>query len=286
MHRSALRFATLVIATVAFLSCCTQAFALWAAPVADCSITLPYAASYQGRTHHGVDLAAPACAEVRTPVDGTVVFAGQVPADGGGSCWAVTLETGEGLRISLLPLDSTRVSAGGSVTAGEPVGALAAAGDDSGSEAHLHLSLRKGEAYLDPTAFLPTAPVQAPQPMPVPEPPAPVQPPVSGGLAAASAAPATPQPQAAAAAAAVAPAAASMPAVVEAPAAPVVATPRQTAETRPIEPETDVTGLGQTPKFGISLPPVKTTLSASLLLAMALTGVAIAYQRRVACHAS
>jgi len=92
-----------------------------------------------------------------------VTFAGTVPADGGGTCGAVTVEMADGLRVSLLPLAEVFVEAGDRVSAGEPVGVLAEAGDDSCSAAHLHLGARRGTAYVDPTGFLPVAVVDAPE---------------------------------------------------------------------------------------------------------------------------
>jgi hypothetical protein len=118
-------------------------------------VILAFAERYDGHTHRGIDLAAPAGSEVRAPAAGTVVFAGTVPADGGGTCNAVTVELVDGLRVSLLPLESVLVAAGDSVSAGDGVGYLAQAGDDSSAEAHLHLGLRQGDTYLDPAGLLP-----------------------------------------------------------------------------------------------------------------------------------
>lgn len=136
----------------------------WAPPVEGCSIVLPYAASYAGKTHRGVDLEADAGAEVMSPAAGTVTFAGQVPADGGGTCGAVTIELSDGLRVSLLPLGEVFVTAGDSVATAEVVGMLASTGDDSTPAPHLHLGLREGTRYLDPTALLPLAVPSGPEP--------------------------------------------------------------------------------------------------------------------------
>ncbi|MBN2839347.1 MAG: peptidoglycan DD-metalloendopeptidase family protein [Coriobacteriia bacterium] len=127
----------------------------WSPPVDGGGIMLPFGATYPGGVHRGVDLPAGAGAEVRAPSAGTITFAGTVPADGGGTCNAVTLETTDGQKISLLPLEGVYVRAGAAVFPGDPVGRLAAAGDDSSSAPHLHLSLREGDRYIDPTPMLP-----------------------------------------------------------------------------------------------------------------------------------
>jgi hypothetical protein len=136
----------------------------WVAPVPGCAIVTAYGQPYPGGTHRGVDLRAEPGTPVSTPGAGRVTFAGRVPADGGGTCGAVTVEFEDGLRVSLLPLSEVFVSAGETLAAGEVVGSVAVLGDNSHSESHLHLGLRRGEAYLDPTGLLPAAVVPAPEP--------------------------------------------------------------------------------------------------------------------------
>lgn len=150
----------------------------WNEPVSGGAVILAFAERYNGRTHRGIDLAAPAGAEVRAPSGGTVVFAGTVPADGGGTCHAVTVELVDGLRVSMLPLESVLVAAGDRVSSGDAVGHIAQAGDDSSAAPHLHLGLRDGEAYLDPAGLLPaptsvTPTVDAEVPCTVSSPPTP-----------------------------------------------------------------------------------------------------------------
>ncbi|MCK8115142.1 murein hydrolase activator EnvC family protein [Anaerosoma tenue] len=127
----------------------------WCMPVDGASIDTPFGASCVGGVHRGVDLAAPASSPVRAPAAGRVLFAGPVPADGGGTCGAVTIEIAEGIRVSLLPLEALHVSVGDTVHAGEVVGRLAPTGDDSMSVPHLHMGLREGDAYRDPAPMLP-----------------------------------------------------------------------------------------------------------------------------------
>jgi murein DD-endopeptidase MepM/ murein hydrolase activator NlpD len=146
--------------------------AAWVAPVSGCVIITAFGESYPGGTHRGVDLRAPSGAEVAVPAAGRVTFAGSVPADGGGRCGAVTVETADGLRVSLLPLALVFVTGGEEVVGGETVGIVAATGDDSNAEPHVHLGLRRGDTYLDPTGMLPSAEVVspvAPDSQPVPD---------------------------------------------------------------------------------------------------------------------
>ncbi|MHB1016544.1 MAG: murein hydrolase activator EnvC family protein [Coriobacteriia bacterium] len=147
----------------------------WSLPVSGAAISLRFGAEYPGGVHRGIDLSADAGAEVQAPAAGRVAFAGTVPADGGGTCNAVTIETADGHKISLLPLESVHVRAGASVCAGDMVGRLSASGDDSTGSPHLHLSLRQGDRYIDPAPMLSVGggaePVMPPVLDTAPEPP-------------------------------------------------------------------------------------------------------------------
>jgi len=153
-----------VLVCVAAAASPAAAGELWSAPVDGCSVALAFGAHYADKTHRGVDFVADAGADVRSPADGIVAFAGTVPADGGGTCSAVTVELADGLKVSLLPLDGVFVKAGDRVSAAEAVGVLAASGDDSWAASHLHLGTRQGSAYVDPTGFLPVAVAETPEP--------------------------------------------------------------------------------------------------------------------------
>ena len=147
----------------------------WEPPVPGCVVLTGYGAACVSGVHRGVDLQAQGGTEVSAPAGGLVSFAGAVPADGGGTCGAVTIELADGLRVSLLPLDEVFVRVGDALEPGEVVGTLAAAGDDSVAEPHVHLSLRQGDAYLDPSGMLPEPETEgdAAAPMsPEPSPPA------------------------------------------------------------------------------------------------------------------
>ncbi len=130
-----------------------SAWAAWPSPVAGGDVLLSYGAVHEGGTHRGVDVACAPGADVLAPGDGTVVFAGSVPADGGGTCGAITILTADGLRISFLPIDELAVSQHEQVRSGDRLGAVAPRGDASSEATHLHIGVRRGDAYLDPSAF-------------------------------------------------------------------------------------------------------------------------------------
>jgi len=130
----------------------------WEWPV-EGTVTVGYGARYateQGTacTHGGVDIGAPEGTTVRACAAGEVTFSGLVPAGEGERAWAVTVLTGDGLRVTYLPLSRASVSKGADVAAGAALGELAGAGDASSASPHLHLGVRRGETRLDPLAFL------------------------------------------------------------------------------------------------------------------------------------
>lgn len=131
-------------------------------------VLLGYESSYSqgGRSvvHRGVDLSASEGDTVSSPLTGRVSFAGRVPAPGGGSRNVVTIEFGDGLRITLLPLDRITVKAGQQVSQGDSIGAVAVVAGESTPAPHLHVSVRKGETYIDPMPFLPVQTAMTAQP--------------------------------------------------------------------------------------------------------------------------
>jgi hypothetical protein len=172
----------------------------WIRPV-DGAVALTYGARWTdaaGRTctHGGLDLLAPAGAPVKACGAGEVVFAGLVPAGEGARAYAVTVLTADGLRVTYLPLDSIGVRKGQAVSAGGSIGSLAASGDGSSAQPHLHLGVKRGETALDPGAFLAPAPNVAPTPPPSRGAPSPHAAPLPGPRTAPSSAPhAAPVPQ-------------------------------------------------------------------------------------------
>ena len=131
----------------------------------DAKVRLAFGASYtagDGRsaTHRGVDLAAEAGDRVVAPLAGHVTFAGSVPAVGGGTQRAVTIETARG-SITLMPLARIDVARGIDLSEGTGVGVLAATGDASSADAHLHVGARRGDLYVDPLGLI-SPPVPSP----------------------------------------------------------------------------------------------------------------------------
>jgi hypothetical protein len=66
----------------------------------------------------------------------------------------VTLETADGAKVSLMPLAGACIAVGERVSTGERVGALAADGDASSAATHLHVGIRHGSLYVDPSTYL------------------------------------------------------------------------------------------------------------------------------------
>jgi hypothetical protein len=83
-----------------------------------------------------------------------VIFSGPVPSGEGARATAVTVLASDGLKITLLPLSDSSVSAGSDVAAGDTLGTLAASGDVSTAATHLHMSVRRGDRYIDPESLL------------------------------------------------------------------------------------------------------------------------------------
>ncbi len=131
------------------------------------------AADGKSSTHRGLDLVGEEGAEVVAPLAGEVTFVGRVPGAGGTTVLATSIRTAQG-SVTLLPLDRVMVVRGATVEEGEQVATLAADGDVSSSATHLHLGLRMGNLYLDPTSLMPVPiaaqPAAEAQPVTVGEP--------------------------------------------------------------------------------------------------------------------
>lgn len=138
-----------------------HAFAAWPLE-SSAEVLLAYGAEYvrdgSPATHSGLDLAGESGDQVLCPEAGVVSFVGRVPGVGG-TILAMTVRTSDDLLVTLMPLASAAVAEGEQVAASDVVGTLAGAGDGSCASTHVHVSLRRGERYLDPTALLGPAPV-------------------------------------------------------------------------------------------------------------------------------
>lgn len=113
--------------------------------------------------HRGVDCLGQAGAQVVAPAAGTVSFCGQVPAaEGCGQATqtAVSLELAGGQTLSLMPFDQVQVQEGQRVVQGQALGTLAAQGDRSSPQPHVHVGLRQNGHYLDPSMLLGLAPAE------------------------------------------------------------------------------------------------------------------------------
>ena len=129
----------------------------WPLP-ADAPVVLGFGESYvtpddTSAVHRGVDISAEPGAPVYAVVGGAVSFAGRIPAGEGASTLAVTVESDD-VRLTYLPLSELSVRAGDTIAAGSGLGVLAAVGDGSYGEAHLHLGARRGSLYVDPAPWL------------------------------------------------------------------------------------------------------------------------------------
>jgi murein DD-endopeptidase MepM/ murein hydrolase activator NlpD len=98
--------------------------------------------------HRGVDLGSRPGTPVTAAGAGTVSFAGVIAGRG-----VMTVTHAGGLRTTYEPVTST-VDAGTDVSAGDPIGVLAAGHAGCPRPACLHWGLRRGHEYLDPLALV------------------------------------------------------------------------------------------------------------------------------------
>jgi hypothetical protein len=158
MSKFRIALALVVVALLAVWPATANASGGWPWPLSG-KIVLAYGRTYTGArgttcTHGGIDIGSEAGTPVRACASGQIAFAGRVPAGEGAQTFAVTVLTADGLRVTYLPLRSISVRRGENVSGGETLGVLAAAGDASCAQTHLHLGVRRGGTQLDPAAFL------------------------------------------------------------------------------------------------------------------------------------
>jgi Peptidase family M23 len=133
--------------------------------------------SYAAGQHRGIDVGAPVGTAVLAPAAGKVSFAGSVAANGP----TVTIQTADGLSVTLVQLGTVGVAKGSDLAEGVPVGTVGPSGNAEIAEPHVHLGIRRTSdpnGYLDPLGFLParaasqpsTEPVSVPKPAPAPAP--------------------------------------------------------------------------------------------------------------------
>lgn len=95
--------------------------------------------------HRGIDIVGVIGEPVRAAADGVVAWVGDI-----GGVAMVTVKHADGLRTTYQPV-TARVVEGEPVFGGETIGTL---GGGHGDGSSLHLGLRRGDAYLDPTPWL------------------------------------------------------------------------------------------------------------------------------------
>ncbi len=155
----------------------------WTWPV-DGTVLRPFVAEddpYAGGQHRGIDIAAPAGADVRSAATGVVAFVGQLPHEG----LCLTIRTADGYSVTLVHLGSIGVRTGTAIEEGEVVGTIGPSGDAEWPEPYVHLGIRltaDPHGYLDPLSLLPARPAGQPQPRPA-EPPMPVAAPATQPVA-------------------------------------------------------------------------------------------------------
>lgn len=149
--------------------------ATWPVPASALSASVAFHQSYSAGihsyVHSGIDIPAPAGMQVSSPVAGTVRFTGAVPsgdsrtssgADARTTMNAVSVQMPGGKTVTLMPLDSIAVQEGDAVPEGARLGSVAASGDVSSADAHLHLGYKEGSRYLDPMLLFGAQPAPAP----------------------------------------------------------------------------------------------------------------------------
>ena len=143
---------------------------------------------YADGQHRGVDVGADAFGEaVVAPISGVVSFAGTVPSSGK----SLTIDTPDGLAVTLTHLGSISVAKGDAVAEGADVATVGPSGTPEVDGPYVHIGIRTADdpqGYLDPLTFLPAAvapapveaPASSPAPAAAPAPPAQADPPAAG----------------------------------------------------------------------------------------------------------
>ena len=187
MRRVVLRAAAVVAALV-----CVPAAGAWTWPAGG-PVLQPFDFDplhpYTGGQHRGIDIGADAGTPVFAPAGGTISFAGSVPTSGN----SVTIQTPDGLSVTLTHLGTVGVVRNAVVAEGVAVGTIGPSGTPEVAESYVHLGVRvtaQDQGYVDPLAFLPE---RASVPPPVLEPLAPQPAPVVAAPAVSDPASAAPE---------------------------------------------------------------------------------------------
>src|SRR5215203_4631333 len=89
---------------------------------------------YAGGQHRGIDVGGDAGGSVLAPAGGTISFAGSVPASGK----SVTIQTPEGLSVTLVHLGSINVLRTSVVVEGTVIGTVGPSGTPEVAEPYVH----------------------------------------------------------------------------------------------------------------------------------------------------
>ena len=185
--RALRRIAPLVV----LCSCCwVPSAGAWTWPVGGAVLqgfTFDHAHPYAGGQHRGIDVGAAPGESVLAPASGVVSFAGTVPTSGK----SVTIETPDGLSVTLTHLGSIAVARDAVVSEGAEVGTVGSSGTPEVDGPYVHLGVQddRRRAGLPRSARAPAGARAARHRLRLRVPPAPVAPPVEAPAPVASSAP-------------------------------------------------------------------------------------------------
>ena len=112
---------------------------------------MPGTKNHRGRTHPAIDVYADRGTPIVAPVSGKVIKSGW--NDLGGN--TITVLGNDGIRYYFAHMDeASHVAAGTQIGAGSHIGYVGNSGSASSTSPHVHLSMKKGGAYVNPKAFL------------------------------------------------------------------------------------------------------------------------------------
>ena len=110
-----------------------------------------YFGKHDGRTHYGLDIAAPGGSQIIAIADGKVAKKSYTP-NGFGNL--IIIEQNDGIRAYYAHMQKESfLNVGDKVKAGDTIGIVGTTGKSTGN--HLHLELRKGDERIDPVNFYP-----------------------------------------------------------------------------------------------------------------------------------
>ncbi len=110
-----------------------------------------YFGKHNGRTHYGLDIAAPGGSQIIAVADGKVVKKSYTP-NGFGNL--IIIEQNDGIRAYYAHMQKESfLNIGDQVKVGDTIGIVGTTGKSTGN--HLHLEFRKGDERIDPLDFFP-----------------------------------------------------------------------------------------------------------------------------------